>query len=237
MTTPEPQSAVPVEPLTAIEINRQHRPRPTGYPGEHSDDCTCGVDQWPCPVRTALLATLDAARSSAPVSVAALAEALQRTGIGFDEAFGDTSQSDAAAILAALPVPDAPTAREGLDLPDRIVVGANGAYWRDYGDHYSMAVVSDDNDPVEIVAIYNRQEADATAWDRGFKAGLDAARPSAATLRATPTGIDPERLGTAMSEAWPADEQLVDDSEVWHRFAPLVIAEYDRLVREATHAR
>ena len=58
------------------------------------------------------------------------------------------------------------------DLPDRIVVGANGAYWRDYGDHYSMAVVSEDNDPIEIVAIYNRQEADATAWDRGFAAGL-----------------------------------------------------------------
>jgi hypothetical protein len=61
------------------------------------------------------------------------------------------------------------------DLPARIVVGSNGAYWRDYGDHYSMCPVSDDNDPVEIVAIYNRNEADATAWDRGFAAGLRSA--------------------------------------------------------------
>jgi len=43
-----------------------------------------------------------------------------------------------------------------LDLPDRIVVGANGAYWRDYGAHYSMCPVSDDNDPVEPVAVYER---------------------------------------------------------------------------------
>ena len=66
------------------------------------------------------------------------------------------------------------------DLPDRIVVGANGAYWRDYGDHYSMCVISEDNDPVEIVAIYNRNEADATAWDRGFLAGFKA-RPAVTT--------------------------------------------------------
>ena len=42
------------------------------------------------------------------------------------------------------------------DLPDRVVVGANGAYWRDYGDHYSMAVVSEDNDPVVPIAVYVR---------------------------------------------------------------------------------
>lgn len=40
------------------------------------------------------------------------------------------------------------------DLPERVVVGANGAYWRDYGDHYSMAVVSEDNDPVNPVTVY-----------------------------------------------------------------------------------
>ena len=70
-----------------------------------------------------------------------------------------------------------PAVTETRDLPDRIVVGANGAYWRDYGDHYSMCVISEDNDPVEIVAIYNRNEADATAWDRGFLAGFKA-RPA-----------------------------------------------------------
>jgi hypothetical protein len=43
-----------------------------------------------------------------------------------------------------------------IDLPERVVVGANGAYWRDYADHYSMCPVSDDNDPIEPVAIYIR---------------------------------------------------------------------------------
>lgn len=41
-------------------------------------------------------------------------------------------------------------------LPPRIVVGKNGAYWRDYGDYFSMCPVSTDNDPVEIVALYVR---------------------------------------------------------------------------------
>ena len=39
-------------------------------------------------------------------------------------------------------------------LPHRVVVGRNGAYWRDYGDHYSMCPVSEDNDPVEPVAVF-----------------------------------------------------------------------------------
>jgi hypothetical protein len=41
-------------------------------------------------------------------------------------------------------------------LPDRVVVGANGAYWRDYGTHYSICPVSNDNDPLEIAAVYER---------------------------------------------------------------------------------
>lgn len=44
-------------------------------------------------------------------------------------------------------------------LPARVVVGANGAYWRDYGQHYSMCPVSDDNDPVEVRAVYVRAPA------------------------------------------------------------------------------
>jgi len=44
-------------------------------------------------------------------------------------------------------------------LPERVVVGANGAYWRDYGTHYSICPVSEDNDPVEVVAVYVRAEA------------------------------------------------------------------------------
>ena len=46
------------------------------------------------------------------------------------------------------------------NLPSRVVVGANGAYWRDYtdSDHpgYSMCPVSEDNEPVEVVAVYVR---------------------------------------------------------------------------------
>jgi len=41
-----------------------------------------------------------------------------------------------------------------LGLPPRIIVGANGAYWRDYDAHRSMCPVSTDNDPIEVVAVY-----------------------------------------------------------------------------------
>ena len=40
------------------------------------------------------------------------------------------------------------------DFPNRVIVGANGAYWRDYGDHLSMCPVSTDNDPVVAAAVY-----------------------------------------------------------------------------------
>lgn len=51
------------------------------------------------------------------------------------------------------------------NLPERIVVGANGAYWRYFEPDgvgttepfYSMCPVSSDNDPVEPVAVYVRQ--------------------------------------------------------------------------------
>ena len=47
-------------------------------------------------------------------------------------------------------------------LPERVVVGANGAYWRHFGDGYSMCPVSEDNDPVEVVAVYVREGARPT---------------------------------------------------------------------------
>ena len=52
-------------------------------------------------------------------------------------------------------------APEESNLPSRVVVGANGAYWRDFTDDpelraYSMCPVSSDNDPVEIMAVYER---------------------------------------------------------------------------------
>ena len=118
-----------------------------------------------------------------------------------------------------------PEAREALreassDLPPRIVVGKNGAYWRDYGDHYSMTVVSTDNDPVEIVAIYNRQEADATAWDRGFAAGrevaLTPAPPSGHDWRdhsSSPhhhDGDDPEPIWDRPEVAPPSTQHIAE---------------------------
>lgn len=72
------------------------------------------------------------------------------------------------------------------DLPERVVVGANGAYWRDYGDHYSMVPVSEDNDPVEVVAVYKRFDASDTSWDRGFAAGVQS-RPET-----DPWDLDPD---------------------------------------------
>lgn len=41
-----------------------------------------------------------------------------------------------------------------VPLPYRVVIGANGAYWRDFGAYFSMCPVSSDNDPVEEVAVY-----------------------------------------------------------------------------------
>lgn len=67
-------------------------------------------------------------------------------------------------IIAAASAAELPTARDAdaalTALPDRIVVGANGAYWREYpGSHYSMPPVSTDNDIIEIVAVYSRVNA------------------------------------------------------------------------------
>lgn len=44
-------------------------------------------------------------------------------------------------------------------LPTRVVVGANGAYWRDFDGSYSMCPVSGDNEAVEVVAVYERVES------------------------------------------------------------------------------
>jgi len=47
-------------------------------------------------------------------------------------------------------------------MPERIVVGKNGAYWRDFGTHYSMCPVSTDNDPIEPFAVYVRATPEGT---------------------------------------------------------------------------
>jgi len=76
-----------------------------------------------------------------------------------------------AAMPRDLPPYEPPAPLED-NLPQRIVVGANGAYWREFDGFYSMPVVSDDNDPVEIVAVYER-----VPFDPNVKMGT--ARPSA----------------------------------------------------------
>jgi len=77
---------------------------------------------------------------------------------------------------------------ESSDLPQRVVVGANGAYWRDYGDHYSMCPVSEDNEPIEVVAVYEQAAAPAAAeieariraegYKDGFGAAMDQEQPA-----------------------------------------------------------
>lgn len=51
-------------------------------------------------------------------------------------------------------------------LPERVVVDANGAYWRSFDSEgfYSMCPVSSDNDPVEEIAVYERVPAWRTMY-------------------------------------------------------------------------
>jgi hypothetical protein len=57
--------------------------------------------------------------------------------------------------------------------PARVVVGANGAYWRDFGGSYSMCPVSDDNAPVEVAAVYERvQVPTESLYDEVRQCGL-----------------------------------------------------------------
>ncbi len=64
-----------------------------------------------------------------------------------------------------------------LDLPDSVVVGKNGAYWRHFvdrgpesnGSWYSMCPVSEDNDPVEPVATFvNADDVARLLFELGF---------------------------------------------------------------------
>lgn len=67
------------------------------------------------------------------------------------------------------------------DLPDRVVVGKNGAYWRNWDTRpgvlgsYSMCPVSTDNDPIEPVAVYVRDglRVERLAQAMHWAAGVD----------------------------------------------------------------
>lgn len=69
------------------------------------------------------------------------------------------------------------------DLPSRVVVGANGAYWRDFGSHYSMCPVSDDNDPVDVVEVYVRSDVIARVVEAAVKTAVACAGSSAEDTR------------------------------------------------------
>lgn len=69
----------------------------------------------------------------------------------FIAAMDDLRQMEAAERGAFIPVPP--------PIPERVVLGANGAWWRYFEDmegegYYSMCPNSTDNDPVEVVATY-----------------------------------------------------------------------------------
>lgn len=53
-------------------------------------------------------------------------------------------------------------------LPRRIVVDQNGNYWRSFEPGvYSMCPVGDDNEPVEVVAVYQIADELPPGWHRG----------------------------------------------------------------------
>ena len=58
------------------------------------------------------------------------------------------------------------------DLPARVVVDQHGHYWRDYGEHWSMCPVSEENISTEPVAVYERVP-DPTLHDRLLSLACD----------------------------------------------------------------
>ena len=98
---------------------------------------------------------------------------------------------------------------EGMDLPPRIVVDARGFYWRDYGDHYSMCPVSEDNEPVKPAAVYVPDDAARSTGSEGLRAKI-------ADLRLHAMAYTKERAGfddalDAISE-WLAAQPVPADS-------------------------
>lgn len=70
------------------------------------------------------------------------------------------------------------------NLPQRVIVDVNGAYWRDYGRHVSMCPTSADNDPVEIDAIYELVAERNHPYDRTCAYWPGCGCPSAKCARA-----------------------------------------------------
>ena len=109
----------------------------------------------------------------------------------------------------------------GVEVPDRIVVGKNGAYWRDFGEFYSMCPTSTDNDPVDVVAVYElvltpgMREADQGSGRDASAADVDGAEsPSGPRGHHESVG---ERQGRQPAPNDPAAYQPVPREE-WEWF-------------------
>lgn len=133
------------------------------------------------------------------------------------------------------------------DLPQRIVVGANGAYWLDFGSHYSMPRVSDDNDRVEVQAVYSlasqpeptvtealrhwldEGEHDAPAemddvsgrdaWESGYIAAMDDVAALAAVPAPSPAPAEEPSRIIALDNLGPACRGECSDNEDDHYHA------------------
>lgn len=66
-----------------------------------------------------------------------------------------------------------------MNLPASIVVDANGCYWRNFGQYFSKCPTSSDNDPIEIVAVYDWAELgrESSAADVDGASEADKAAP------------------------------------------------------------
>lgn len=104
-------------------------------------------------------------------------------------------------------------AGDDVPLPFRVVIGANGAYWRDFGAYFSMCPVSSDNDPVEEIASYVPAQ-EVKRLEEQLKAAQD--RIEVLQERADSRGRQLARLEEQL-EALRAEMQFVNDVAMsWH---------------------
>jgi hypothetical protein len=112
-------------------------------------------------------------------------------------------------------MPDpSPTIPTPPPIPDRVVLGANGAYWRDFSDgFYSMCPNSTDNDPVEPVAVYVlAARLEAAERDREALRDLDAFASNKAGYWQHPLTEKARRVLAEVTAALAAAQQPPDEN-------------------------
>jgi len=112
----------------------------------------------------------------------------------------DAGRDDSLRPAPAAPADPKETPVTDNSLPVRVVVDQNGNYWRDYGSHYSMCPVSEDNEPVTVTMAYIPDTALL-------------AEQAQAALAAVPT-LDRERLAKAVLEWSEADDDLSNAEDI-----------------------